>query len=314
MEQQFVSINGKVVTDFDDAKISIWDTSFHRGDGVFEVMKLLPNEKVIHGDDDNDDTSSANNTARKIRSLEKHLDRLQTSANGVGCPLPSREILKQWLYQAAAAAHSSCGCLRLIATKGGLGNKAAAVPSSVVISCSPLPVWPPTFMLLPLLAPWHPAGAKGWETPIKWTSYGPNVVSTRKAKQAGFTDALLLSSDRLPASGSSPPELKDCHVLDGPNFAIGWIADETLHFPCGSRLGLLPSITQSLIAESVADKLQLRVQEGLYTLQDVLRAEGVFVMSTTRGVIPVTRIGTAVLSQSATVRKLSNLLDELEVE
>ena len=313
MDEQFVSINGKVVTNFDDAKISIWDTSFHRGDGVFEVMKLLPNEKVINGDDDNDDdNSSGNNTGRKIRSLEKHLDRLQTSSNGVGCPLPSREILKQWLYQAAAAAHSSCGCLRLIATKGGLGNKAAAVLSSVVISCSPLPVWPPTFTLLPLLAPWHPAGAKGWETPIKWTSYGPNVVSTRKAKHAGFTDALLLSSDRLPASGSSPPELKDCHVLDGPNFAIGWIADETLHFPCGSRLGLLPSITQSLIADSVANKLQLRVREGLYTLQDVLRAEGVFVMSTTRGVIPVTRIGTTVLSQSDIVRKLANLLDKLE--
>jgi len=244
------------------------------------------------------------------------LDRLQTSADGVGCPLPSRELLKLWLYEAAAAAPSSCGALRLIATKGGLGIMAAAVSSSVIISCSPVTVWPSEFTLLPLLAPWHPAGAPGWETPIKWTSYGPNVVSTRKAKEAGFNDALLLSSDRLPmADRSSPPELKDCHVLDGPNFAIGWITGDLLCFPSCSRLGLLPSITQSLIAESVASSgLRLQVQEGVYTLQDVLTADGVFVMSTTRGVIPVTRIGTTALSQSHMVSKLSRILDELEKE
>jgi branched-subunit amino acid aminotransferase/4-amino-4-deoxychorismate lyase len=295
--RKFVSINGQVVTIQNDAKISIWDTSFHRGDGVFEVMRLLPNGN--------------------IRSLFQHLARLKISANAVGCPLPSHKILNEWLNEAAAAC--SGGCLRLIATKGG-ATADDDVPSSVIISWSPLPTWPATFTLLPLLAPWHPAGAVGWETPIKWTSYGPNVVSTRKAQQAGFTDALLLSNDRLRSSSphhQHPPLLEYCHVLDGPNFAVGWIIGNILHIPCCETLGLLPSITQTLVAELAVTKLQLEVKRGVYRLQDVLSADEVFVMSTTRGAIPVTQIGTTTLPQSspsknARANQLSKLLDQLQ--
>jgi branched-subunit amino acid aminotransferase/4-amino-4-deoxychorismate lyase len=145
----------------------------------------------------------------KIRSSERHLVRLQTSVTAVGCPLPSQETLIEWLKTAAASAdpNNAPGCLQLIATKGG-----SSVPWSVIISWSPIPDWPETFTLHPLLAPWHPAGAPGWEAPIKWTSYGPNVVSTQKAKDAGFADALLLSNDRLESSFRN--HFEDCHVLD----------------------------------------------------------------------------------------------------
>ena len=150
---------------------------------------------------------------------------------------------------------------------------------------------------MPLLAPWHPAGAPGWEIPIKWTSYGPNVVSTQKAKASGYSDALLLSRDRLTCSFDDTVSLADCHVLDGPNFAIAWISTEidnttTLHMPDWEALGLLPSITQSIVADIADSQLQWTVRRGVYKLQDVFdTAREVMVMSTTRGVIPVTNIG-----------------------
>jgi branched-subunit amino acid aminotransferase/4-amino-4-deoxychorismate lyase len=201
----FVSINGTPVHESNDAannepSISIWDTSFHRGDGVFEVMRLLPN-----GD---------------IRGLDQHMARLQTSASAVGCPLPASETVVRWLTEAAKAVVSSPvtvtavggtpGCLRLIATKGGGPGLHDYVLPSVIISWSPLPQWPDSFSLCPIMAPWHPAGFPGWETPIKWTSYGPNVVSSQKAKDQGFTDAILLSSSRL--ADSFGANIEECHV------------------------------------------------------------------------------------------------------
>jgi branched-subunit amino acid aminotransferase/4-amino-4-deoxychorismate lyase len=245
----------------------------------------------------------------KIRSLNLHLTRLQTSADAVGCPLPERETLIEWL-EAAVSASAPNGCFRMICTKG---ETTKGVPSSVVISWSSLPNWPETFSLYPLMAPWHCAGATGWETPIKWTSYGPNVVSTRKSKNAGFTDALLLSSDRVDKSKLGEASLENLHVLDGPNFAVGWICNSILYVPCNKTLGLLPSITQDLVTKLAETNLQLKVQRGVYTLADVLKAEEVFVMSTTRGVIPVTHIGTKELpTEHPQATELAMLLKRYE--
>jgi branched-subunit amino acid aminotransferase/4-amino-4-deoxychorismate lyase len=299
---RFVSINGTPFLEENSTltpSISIWDTSFHRGDGVFEVMRLLP--------------------SGEIRGLDLHLKRLHTSATAVECPLPSPETLQEWLQQAATAASSSPfnigegapGCLRLIATKGGgtTGIHNHVLPS-VIISWATLPKWPDSFTLCPLLAPWHPAGAPGWETPIKWTSYGPNVVSTQKAKTRGFGDALLLSSLRLP--NSLTPNLEDCHVLDGPNFAISWIQENTLYLPDTDALGLLPSITQDLVRDLAEDKLGMSVKRGIFSLKDVLEADEVYVSSTTRGIIPITRIGShSFPSETPKVKQLQEILAKL---
>ena len=288
----FVSINGNILDNPGAASISIWDTSFHRGDGVFEVLKLVADGK--------------------IRSLTQHLIRLKTSADAVGCPLPSDDTLTEWLLTAATKCANRGGFLRLIATKGDTSHGSA--PSSVIINWFLGTKWPKSFTLLPLLAPWHVAGAQGWETPIKWTSYGPNVVSTQKATAAGYSDALLLTGDRLacPASNLS---LNDCHVLDGPNFAIGWISNNTLYSPCCKTLGLLPSITLQLVIDLASSKMNMEVQQGVYTLKDLVStADEVFVMSTTRGIIPVTHIGSTELPKKSNefVAKLQRQLDETE--
>jgi branched-subunit amino acid aminotransferase/4-amino-4-deoxychorismate lyase len=279
----FISINGKAIASKDGATISIFDQSFHRGDGVFEVMRI---------------TKSEAETVASIRSLEQHMERLQTSAREVGCPLPSMETLKEWLNDALVGCGHRPGSLRLIATKG---EATQDIKPSVVLNWSPLPEWPATFTLLPVLAPWHPAGVVGWETPIKWTSYGPNIVSSQKAKDAGFTDALLLSPHRVerPVSPNTWKDVPvtDFHVLDGPNFAVGFVqhkgdSEAVLHLPCNETLGLLPSITQARVAAIAQDSLGMTVKRGVYTLGELLElADEVLIMSTTRGVKRVAEIG-----------------------
>jgi branched-subunit amino acid aminotransferase/4-amino-4-deoxychorismate lyase len=304
----FVSINGEVMKeeDADRASISVFDTSLQRGDGVFEVMKVVrrrgattaAKKKEEPNDDDHGDNSGGNGAANAtpraatttttadedgvvvphIRFLDVHLDRLLASSKSLGCPLPDVCVLRRWLEEAAAAVAGGRAtfndnqdgegggedddqgggggvALRLLATKGdptGSNGAGRIIAPSVVISSMPIPAWPETFTLLPLLAPWHPAGLPGWESPIKWTSYGPNVISTNRAKGAGYTDALLLSPHRVdrPSTdgrrdgrrrrdsgddSTSPSRsyfnrwdeipLRNYHVLDGPNFAVAWIQE-----------------------------------------------------------------------------------------
>lgn len=288
LKERYLSINGTPISSLSkDASISVFDTSFHRGDGVFESMRIVPSSSNVDG-------------LAVIRCLDQHMERLQTSAQAVGCPLPTQTVLIEWLDEAVQASGNQPGSLRLIATKG---NAELGIDPSVVISWSPIPEWPETFTLFPVLAPWHPAGLPGWETPIKWTSYGPNVVSTSKAQERGFTDALLISPHRVerpvPPQTWSDVDVRHFHVLDGPNFAIAFVEKasatspaDTLHLPCNRTLGLLPSITQGRVAEIAKENLGMTVQKGVHTLGQMLDvAVEIFIMSTTRGVKRVTQIG-----------------------
>jgi branched-subunit amino acid aminotransferase/4-amino-4-deoxychorismate lyase len=333
--QRFVSINGKVIDcETTDAAISIFDTSILRGDGVFEVMRVVVPTKREEGPQ-----QGLRSELPYIHSLSRHLQRLEISATAVGCPLPDFGLVRMWLEEAATAFghfHSdgigggSGGYLRLIATKG---EQEVTIPPSVIIMSMPLAQWPDTFTLLPLIAPWHPAGLPGWEIPIKWTSYGPNVVSANKARKAGFTDSLLLSPHRVTVRSSNDEDsntndktffnewanvpLQEYHVLDGPNFAVAWIQERTtggninadghdddttrndittlspiLYIPCSTTLGLLPSITQAWVVELAQKELGWEVQYGVFTFGQLLdTADEVIVMSTTRGVKAVTKIG-----------------------
>ena len=93
-------------------------------------------------------------------------------------------------------------------------------------------------------------------------------------------------------------QILDLSILDGPNFALGWITGENiLQFPSAKTMGLLVSTTQQLVVRASKEAPSLQnlfkdVQEGCYTLNHVLQyAKEVFVMSSTRGIIPVDRIG-----------------------
>ena len=90
----FYSINGQGTAE--SPKVSFFDQSFLRGDGVFEVVRIL--------------------NGGKLRAIQLHLDRLESSAKQISCPFPSRSAIQQWLQEAAEAGGE--GSVRLLATKG----------------------------------------------------------------------------------------------------------------------------------------------------------------------------------------------------
>lgn len=275
----FCSVNG---TPNANPTVSVFDTSFQRGNGVFEVVRVLP--------------------GGMLRAVNLHLDRLERSCEFTKCPLPPRDTLQKWLQEAATQGGE--GSVRLMATQGapdGMGEP------SVFIMWQPHPTWAKTVSLLPILAPWHPAGH--WDT-TKWLSYGPNVRSTSLAVDEGFTDALLLAH-ALPGATQLETSIGNMYVLDGPNFAVGWFSQDKLHFPCWKKLGLLQSTTQVLAAKAAQEVLQIPVEEGVYRLSDILQADEAFVMSSTRGIIPVDTIGTKSFPSGPLIPQLQNALEEM---
>jgi 4-amino-4-deoxychorismate lyase len=251
------------------------------------------------------------------RCVGLHLDRLERSANAIDLPLPPRRDLEQWIRDAAVEGGGDDGMIRCIITRGGgsqgyghhLGEDLCS-PSSTFILWQPLPSQPESYRLLPMCVPWHSGGVDtdNWAA-VKWLSYGPNVHSTRLAQKQGYDDALLLA-----ARGQHDDEdasISKGVVLDGPNWALAWTRnDGTFCTPSWKDLGLLQSTSCTIALEAVR-RMGMPVEEGIYRLEELERhATALWVMSTTRDLIPVVSLGTTAFSTDSTLRdKLLRAMD-----
>jgi branched-subunit amino acid aminotransferase/4-amino-4-deoxychorismate lyase len=68
--------------------------------------------------------------------------------------------------------------------------------------------------------------------------------------------------------------------------------------------GLLQSRSQALATEAAKEVLDMPVSEGVFTLGSALRADEMFVMSSTRGGIRVESVGNVRMSMSCGVAKV----------
>ena len=275
----FASVNGRQVAAH-QVRISAWDPSFLRGDGIFEVLKVV----------------EANGTAVP-RALKLHLDRLERSAKGLELALPPREDLTQWLRQAAKEGGPN-GYVRVAITRGaggkGYGDHLAELdaPPQTIMLWQPMdPKIDKPRSLCPLVAPWHPAGLfDKWRT-SKWLSYGANVHATRLAQQLGFDDALLLARGHgIP--DEAPDDDPNRVILDGPRFAVAWLDNGLLCTPHWQKLGMLESITTTLVLEA-AKKIGIPVAQDIFRLNEVQDgiADAMWILSTTSNMAPVSRVG-----------------------
>lgn len=101
-----------------------------------------------------------------------------------------------------------------------------------------------------------------------------STYSYREAKQKGFDEALLLTTNDLVAEGSY------CNIF--------WIYKNECFTPSLSS-SILEGVTRSKILEaSVLEKIP--IQEGEFPFPILEKANGVFISSSTRGLIPVSRL------------------------
>ena len=234
-----------------DGRIPVFDDGLLRGDGCFEAIRSYGGRPF---------------------ALQQHLTRLGASATALAIPLPPVTLIAAWVEEVAA---SGGDCIvRVVVTRGSTVPGHQRPPRCIVMS-HPLPAHKGELSLLPVPAPWHPAG-RAWElSGVKTISYAPNQAATRLAREAGFDDALLLAD-----SGT---------ILEGPTFSFAWIMGGVLE-TAGVDLGILDSITRQLvIADSPA--VGLEVTEGRFDIGRLKNASEAMAISTVKQVVPVTAVG-----------------------
>ena len=144
-------------------------------------------------------------------------------------------------------------------------------------------------------APWHSGGDYEVDSKnivgSKSTSYAYNIKQTREAVRDGFTDALLINNKGI--------------VLEGPTFCVGWIQDEVVYVP-DLDLGILDSITrQYLLKFGEEDKIQVSVSR--VTIDELYKVDTVFVMSTAKHGVFVSKIDNQVFEQSPLLVTIQDL-------
>ena len=234
-----------------DGRIPVFDDGLLRGDGCFEAIRSYGGRPF---------------------ALEQHLTRLAASAAALRIPLPPVTRIAGWV-EVVAAAGGDC-VVRIVLTRGTTVPGHQRPPRCIVIS-HPIPAPAAELTLLPVAAPWHPAG-RAWElSGVKTISYAPNQAATRLAREAGFDDALLLSD-----SGT---------ILEGPTFSFAWVVDGVLE-TAGVDLGILDSITRRwVIAESPA--IGIKVIEGRFDIGRLTSATEAMAISTVKQVASVRAVG-----------------------
>ena len=247
-----VRIDGELL-DPATATIPVTDIGFIRGFGVFEVIRGLGGQCV---------------------RLDAHIERLGRSAAMLGIDLPDAATLAEWSVHAAQH-HDDC-LIRVLVSAGDDPFEGAA---RIVVTSEVAPEQPESATLLPLPAPWHADGAE-WELlRAKTLSYANNFGAIRRAKLAGFADAMLIG--------------RSGHILEGPTFTVGWVVregDQVIYETPAMDLGILDSITRSLAFDAAA-AAGLAFREVHVELDRLDDAEEVFVLSTLRDAVGVTAVG-----------------------
>jgi branched-chain amino acid aminotransferase len=245
-----VWLNGALV-DGDEARVSVFDHGLTVGDGVFETAKVVDGVPF---------------------ALSRHLERLRSSAQGLGLVPPDDVTLRAAVEQVLRAnAGQVVGPLRLrITVTGGtspLGSERGGQDPTVVLAVAPMTSWAPTAKVV--LVPWT-RNQRAATAGLKTTSYADNVVALAHAKARGGTEALMANTAGMLCEGT------------GSNVFLV-LAGELVTPPLSS--GCLAGVTRALVLEW-SDAVERDI-----SLPELLSADEVFLTSSTRDVQAVHAVG-----------------------
>jgi branched-chain amino acid aminotransferase len=262
MPPRHVWVDGRLVP-ADGPHLSAFDRGFQLGDGVFETLRAR---------------------GGRVTELDRHLERLRHSADGLGIVLPDDAAgrISDGIRELVEAEGLDDAAVRITVSRGASFGRGllppddADIPPTIVVQAWPVVPPPPGHLeeglhLVPstvLRDPTNPLAA------LKTTSRADYVYARLEAKRAGADDALFLTTDGHLSEATSAniflirrgnelatPSL-DCAVLPGTT------RDWLLHW--AGRVGLRP--------------VESRLQPA-----DLAAASEAFISASVMGILPVTR-------------------------
>ncbi len=271
-------LNGEILP-LDNAFVPIEDRGYQFGDGVYEVISF---------------------SGGRLFALEPHLVRLKGSMSELDFPEMSMEKIRKEIIRFVLKSGLSQGMLYLQISRG-VKKRAHPVPKEInpqfVMTARELPP-PPTED--------NPKGIKVITTPdIRWGRCDiktilllPNSLAKQKALDKGAYDAIFVSDNNMvrEATSSNVMVYKDKQVITHP-----------------LTNNILPGITRAIVLD-LCEKTGIPYQEQLFTVDELLKADEVFLTGTITRILPVTTVNDTVVGSGAAgkmTRKISSLLTEL---
>lgn len=254
-----VFLNGEFMP-ASSAMISPLDRGFIFGDGIYEVIPAY---------------------GRRPFRLDEHLERLRQSLAGVRIDQPYSD--EQWhgiIHELVERNEEDEQSIYLQITRG-VARRDHAFPAGVRPT-----VFAMTSPLLPVSQDIIRDGVAAitlddirWEyCHLKTTSLLPNVLLRQQALDEGAAEAILIRRGEVSEGAASNLFLVRDDVLLTP--------------PKGPRL--LPGITRDLVIE-LAERHGITCREATLTPADLAQAQEIWLTSSTREILPVTRLdGSAV--------------------
>lgn len=256
-----VNVNG-VVTDSDQAVVSVFDHGFLFGDGVYETLRTYNRQPFL---------------------LDRHLTRLRASANRIALDVqPADDDLETRMRKTMRRVNPGNEVtIRMLVTRGvgDLSYAPSACPNpTIVIIARPYHDTPDALLrsgislVVASVMRNHPRSV---DPSIKSNNLLNNVLAMHEAIRQGAYEAILLNhrGELAECSQSNLFAVQDGVVLTPPLDA-----------------GLLEGVTRNFLFEVGAD-IGVPVREAVLRETDLERVDELFITSTTREVIPVVRVG-----------------------
>lgn len=285
-QNSLVSINGNL-TPPEEAMVSIFDRGFLYGDSVYEVTLTYEGIPFL---------------------LDEHLERLWHSAAGIAMtPTWSKDEIKKFISEGLEAfsklSDAKRQYIRVIITRGGgeIGlDPSLSNGQNLFIIFRPLPE---------PIKEYYEKGVdlvvtevirtpkKAMDPNVKSGNYLNNVMAIKQAREKGAYDAVMLNDKGF--------------VTESTTANIWIVLGETIITP-PIEAGLLGGLTRRTLLQIGMDK-GLKIKEQNFSPETLTSASEVFITSSTREVLPVTRINGELIgsgSPGPITKKLHELYKE----
>ena len=261
------------ISSFSQTGMSLNDLLVQRGYGIFDYLRVVDNQPLF---------------------VEDHLDRLYQSASIMHMVVPeSKETILKIVLELVAKNNMPYSGLKLIVSGGDSSDGYTLEQPRLTIIQQPLPVPSNQFSVSPFVLMSHPFQRQLPE--VKTTDYLMAIYLQPKLKAFGGQDILYTHEDMV----------KEC-----PRSNIFMItAEGTIVTP---KEHILKGITRKNIL-ATAKASGISVEERPISLEEIKTAKGAFIASSTKRIIPVSKIDESVIAtDSPILEKVFNLLVEKE--
>lgn len=243
----------------DRARVSVFDAAFQHGVGLFETVRAYDGQ---------------------VFRLEDHLDRLSSSARDLGLVLDrDAKQFGKAIGRVLKANQLTDARIRLTVTGGSvrLGiHTGAQGPPTVLITAGPMQPYQQDYYLkgMTVLVSDYRVSPQDPVARHKTICYLPRLAALKVAQQAQVGEAIWFTTDGYVAEGC----ISNMFMVRG----------EKLQTP-SLELPILPGITRKVVLE-LAGRDGIEVQEGKFSLEQLLAAEEVFLTNSIMEIMPVTNI------------------------